>query len=323
MRPTGLAPAADALLPELFVNRLQAILPQERLRDSLQSFACPRPTSFRINTLKTTESELISRLQADGFLLSPVDWRPGTYCIAPEQRRALTESQAFNEGLIYIQDLSSMLAPMVLDPRPGERVLDLAAAPGGKTLQIAAMMENRGELSAVESVRGRFFRLKANLSRGGATMVRTYLKDGRSVGVKVPERFDRVLLDAPCSSEARFSVNDPKSWSHWSLKKVQESARKQKRLLDSAIRSLKPGGTLVYCTCSFSPEENEQAVDSQIRRYGDAIAVLPIELPLNNLQPGLLQWGKRTYDEQLRHAVRVLPNAGMRGFFLCRLTRYR
>lgn len=313
----------DTPLPDTFVKRLQAILPPQRLDDCLRSFSWTRPTSFRVNTLKTTEPELVSGLRADGFLLNRIGWRSGTYCVPPDQRRALTESNVFSEGLIYIQDLSSMLAPMILDPKPGERVLDLAAAPGGKTLQIAMMMENRGELSAVESVKGRFFRLKANLQRGGATMVRTYLKDGRSVGAKVPERFDRVLLDAPCSSEARFNSNDPKSWFHWSLKKVQESARKQKRLLDSAIRSLKPGGTLVYCTCSFSPEENEQAVDSQIRRYGSAIAVLPIELPLNNLQPGLLQWGKRTYNDQLRHAVRVLPDTEMRGFFLCRIIRCR
>jgi len=308
-------------LPESFLKRLEAILPQQSLHDCLQSFSCVRPTSFRVNTIKTSETALVSGLRADGFLLRRIDWRPGTYSVSTEQRRALTESAAFAEGQIYIQDLSSMLAPMVLDPKPGERVLDLAAAPGGKTLQIAAMMENRGQLSAVESVKGRFFRLKSNLERGGATMVRTYLKDGRSVGSKVPGRFDRVLLDAPCSSEARFTTADPKSWSHWSEKKVKESARKQKRLLDSAIRSLRPGGTIVYCTCSFSPEENEQVVDSQLKRYGDDIALVPIKLSLDNLQPGLLNWGKRAYSEQLSHAVRVLPNADMRGFFLCRIVR--
>lgn len=206
-------------LPPIFVERLQAILPPDRLHDCLQSFTLVRPTSFRVNTLKTSEAALIARLGAQGFTLRPVGWRPATYSVPADQRRALTESGAFADGEIYIQDLSSMLAPMVLDPQPGERVLDLAAAPGGKTLQIAAMMENRGELAAVESVKSRFFRLQANLRRGGACMVKTYLKDGRSVGAKVPERFDRVLLDAPCSSEARFTAGDPASWSHWSLKK--------------------------------------------------------------------------------------------------------
>lgn len=310
-------------LPQLFVERLQAILPPDRLHECLQSFTLTRATSFRINTLKTSEAELVDRLRAEGFDLRPIDWRPATYSVPQQQRRALTESGAFADGLIYIQDLSSMLAPMVLDPQPGERVLDLAAAPGGKTLQIAAMMQNRGELAAVESVKGRFFRLKANLQRGGASMVRSYLKDGRSVGAKVPERFDRVLLDAPCSSEARFLAADPASWSHWSLRKVTESARKQKRLLDSAIRSLRPDGTLVYCTCSYAPEENEQVVDAQIQRYGSAISVMPIELPVSNRQPGLLAWGRRSYSEQLRHAVRLLPNDQMRGFFICRIRRNR
>lgn len=312
---------STALLPELFIARLQEMLPPASREPCLQSFSCHRHTCFRINTLKSSEAELVATLRAEGFRLQPIDWCSGIYSIPPAQRRALTESSAFNQGLIYIQDLSSMLAPMLLDPQPGECVLDLAAAPGGKTLQLAAMMQNSGQLSAVESVKGRFYRLKANLERGGASMVRCYLKDGRSVGAKVPGRFDRVLLDAPCSSEARFDTANPESWAHWSLKKVQESARKQQRLLDSAIRALKPGGTLVYCTCSFSPEENEQVVDAQLRRYRDQITLLPIVLPLSNLQPGLLQWGKRRYDDRLRLAVRVLPNDRMRGFFLCRLTR--
>jgi 16S rRNA (cytosine1407-C5)-methyltransferase len=109
-----------------------------------------------------------------------------------------------------------MLAPLALAPRPGETVLDLAAAPGGKTLQLAALMQNSGRLSAVEAVKGRFFRLRANLERGGVTNARTFLMDGRAVGRKCPEMFDRVLLDAPCSSEARFSRLDPRSWAHWS-----------------------------------------------------------------------------------------------------------
>jgi 16S rRNA (cytosine1407-C5)-methyltransferase len=175
----------------------------------------------------------------------------------------------------------------------------------------------------VESVKGRFFRMRANLERHGATMVKGYLMDGRAVGAKVPERFDRVLLDAPCSSEARFRTSDPGSWSHWGPKKVKEAARKQKRLLDSAIRSLKPGGCLVYCTCSFSPEENELVVNSQLRRYGEALSVEPVELPLENLQKGLTHWQEKPLDVALERAVRILPNAGMDGFFLCKLRKHR
>ena len=308
-------------LPESFVQRLAEILPRDRFGGCLESFSQLKPTSFRVNRLRTTEEGLLEELESEGFGLTRIPWSSGVFPIDPDQRRQLTDSAAFSEGRIYIQGLSSMLAPLVLDPRPGETVLDLAAAPGGKTLQMAAMMENRGRISAVESVRGRFFRLKANLERHGATLVRGYLMDGRAVGAKVPERFDRVLLDAPCSSEARFTTRDKASWAHWSLKKIKESARKQKRLLDSAIRSLKPGGTLLYCTCSFAPEENEMILDGQLRRYQGQLSIEPLELPLDNIQPGLVEWRGKTLNEDLVGAVRILPTSEMDGFFLCRLRK--
>lgn len=308
-------------LPESFVQRFAEIIPRDRLGGCLESFSRLKPTSFRVNSLRTTEEVLEKELQSQGFGLKHVPWGDGVFIVDPEQRRRLTETAAFAEGRIYIQGLSSMLAPMALNPRPGETVLDLAAAPGGKTLQMAAMMENRGRISAVESVKGRFFRLRANLERHGATLVKGYLMDGRAVGAKVPERFDRVLLDAPCSSEARFTTRDKASWAHWSLKKIKESARKQKRLLDSAIRSLKPGGTLLYCTCSFAPEENEMILDGQLRRYEGQLTVEPLALPLDNTQPGLTEWRGKALNGDLAGAVRILPTSEMDGFFLCRLRK--
>ncbi len=312
---------ANHSLPEVFLQRLREIVPAAEVEACIASFSLPRPTCFRVNTLKTGDEDLREELIRGGFRLQPVPWRPATYQIESEQRRALTESAAFHDGRLYIQNLSSMLAPMVLDPQPGEMILDLAAAPGGKTLQMAAMMNNQGQISAVESVKGRFFKLQANLARHGATLVKSYLMDGRAVGRKVPERFDRVLLDAPCSSEARFRTDDPGSWSHWNLNKVKQAAHKQKRLLDSAIRSLKPGGCLLYCTCSFSPEENERVVDAQLRRHGELFSLEPIRLPLRNLQPGMTHWQGKTLNPALSHALRVLPDGQMDGFFLCKLRK--
>ena len=148
-----------------------------------------------------------------------------------------------------------MLATLVLDPQPGEDVLDLAAASGGKTLHIAAKMRNEGKLSAVGPVRGQSFKLQTNLKRYGSEITRTYMTNGRTVGKKTPERFDRVLLDAPCSDESRIHQDDPESWQHWKLRKIKEQARKQYGLIRSASAALKPGGTLLYCTCSFAPEK--------------------------------------------------------------------
>jgi 16S rRNA (cytosine1407-C5)-methyltransferase len=276
-----------------------------------------------VNTLIAAVDETVAELVADGFSFEPAGWLPEAFTarLDSAQRRRLTESAAVRQGRVYIQDLASMTAPLLLGPRPGESVLDLAAAPGGKTIQMAAMMENTGTLSAVESVRARFFRLRANLSNCGATMVRAYLRDGRSVGRKTPERFDRVLLDAPCSGEARFDRRNPQTWQYWGLKKIKEAARKQKGLIRSALKALKPGGLLLYCTCSFAPEENERIVHDLLVEKGDAVQVVPAELPLPNVQPGLAGWEGNAFDRRLTQATRILPTAEMDGSFLCLLRK--
>ena len=136
-----------------------------------------------------------------------------------------------------------MIAAVALDPQPGETILDLAAAPGGKTLHIAAMMGGQGRITAVEPVRERFFKLKANCERGGAAdIVQLVLKDGATIGRTSANTFDRVLLDAPCSSAACLRPDQPQTWKYWSEKKIQDCARKQKSLLRSAIDATRPGG---------------------------------------------------------------------------------
>lgn len=307
-------------LPAEFLARLESILPPAALPAALASFSAEKPVTFRVNRLLAEVNSTREELTAEGFSLQPIPWLDEAFAIASEQKRALTETAAWQEGRIYIQGLSSMLAPPALGPERGETVLDLAAAPGGKTIQIAAMMHNEGTLSAVEPVRGRFFRLQANTKRCGASMIKFYQTDGRTVGRKTPSRFDRVLLDAPCSSESRFTTLDPDSWQYWSLRKIKESARKQVGLLRSALDAVRPGGLVLYCTCAFAPEENELIVDQVLRRRDD-VELLPLELPIANVQAGLTQWQGRTLHPALEQAVRVLPNAEFDGFFLAKLRR--
>lgn len=308
-------------LPELFVERLGRIVPPDQRERCLASFSAEKPTAFRVNTLKAATIDVRDELARSGFCLAPVDWLDGAFTVDPAQRRSLTETAAVAEGRIYLQNLSSMAAPMVLGPRAGEQVLDLAAAPGSKTLQMAAMMQNQGQIAAVEVVKARMFILDDNLRRHGVTIVRTYLTDGRTVGRKTPERFDRVLLDAPCSGEARFDRRDPGSWQYWSLRKIRESARKQIGLLRSAVLSLKLGGTLLYCTCSFAPEENEGVVHRVLEQMGEVLDVEPVELPFAPTQPGLTHWDGKDLHPDLAGSVRILPDGQMDGFYLCKLTK--
>jgi 16S rRNA (cytosine1407-C5)-methyltransferase len=127
--------------------------------------------------------------------------------------------------------------------------------------------------------------------------------------------FDRVLLDAPCSSEAKFSTLNPKSYAFWSPRKIKESQKLQKRLILSAWESLKPGGRLLYSTCSFAPEENEAVLDSLLKKRSDA-EILPLELPVENCMAGLTAWEKKRFDPAVSRARRILPTGEMDGFFL-------
>ncbi len=308
-------------LPEAFKERLEKIVPRERFAAILKTFDAPKQVTFRVNTLKSTPAELEAELSQAGIAFERIEWLEGVYRISPGDKLRLTQTDAFYGGRLYIQNLSSMIAPVLLAPEPEETVLDLAAAPGGKTLLLAGMMQNTGWLSAVEPSRERFFRLCDNLKQQGVTNAHTYMTDGRSVGKKCPEMFDRILLDAPCSSEARFKTHEPKSMSFWSVHKVKETSKLQRRLLLSAFDALKPGGKLLYSTCSFSPEENESPLQHLLERHGERLKTLPLVLPFDNVQKPLERWGKEIYDERIQNAVRILPTDTIDGFFICLLEK--
>lgn len=308
-------------LPDAFTERLKRIVPSERYDAILHTFDAPKQVTFRLNALKTTAEALEAQLEAEGIAFERVGWIEGAYRISPDDKLRLTQTKAFYDGHLYIQNLSSMIAPLLLAPEPEETVLDLAAAPGGKTLILASLMHNTGWLSAVEPSRERFFRLRDNLEHQGVTNAHTYMTDGRSVGKKCPEMFDRILLDAPCSSEARFKSFDEKSTAYWSTHKVKETSKLQRRLLLSAYDALKPGGKLLYSTCSFSPEENESPLQHLLERHGSHLKTLPLVLPFDNVQKPLERWGKEVFDERIQNAVRILPTDTIDGFFICLLEK--
>lgn len=309
----------DISLPPAFLTRLTSILSPENYAQFLKGFNLEGWTSFRVNTLKANPKTILGKLENLGLTITPIAWCQNAYTIPDAQKRLLTETTHFYEGQIYIQNASSLFASLVLDPQSGEEILDLAAAPGGKTLHIADLMHNQGRIAAIEPVRDRFFKLRSNVNLAGASIVATYCKDGSTLWRVVPGRFDRVLLDAPCSAEARFDPQEPKSFAFWSEKKILEMSRKQKKLIYSAIRCLKPGGTLLYCTCSFAPEENEAIIQYSLDKFGKSIEVQPFAVPFDNYQKGLTHWGKEMFDESLSNTIRIIPNEFMAGFYLAKL----
>ena len=281
----------------------------------------PARVGFRVHTLKGKEAEALEALRGAGLTPEPILARRMAYSVPFEQRAALTHAPLCDSGALYVMNPSSMLAVEALDPQPGEEVLDLASAPGGKSLLIADLMQNQGRLACVEPVKGRFFRLKDNLKRGGVSIAQLYQADGCLVGRKVPARFDRVLLDAPCSSEARVRLSEPESWAHWSPRKVKETSRKQRKLLLSALQSVKVGGRVVYSTCALSPEENEGVVSHALRRFEGEVEVSPHGLKALPSLSGRVEWPGLRIDPRCAQALRVSPDGLYDAFFLCVLTR--
>ncbi|MDE2027172.1 MAG: RsmB/NOP family class I SAM-dependent RNA methyltransferase [Candidatus Omnitrophica bacterium] len=300
-------------LPLEFQTRLKEILPQA----SEAWFAAKARQSFRINTLKLSIQEALDMLAQQGVDFQQVSFCPYAVLVDKPAAQGLLRSDLAAKGLLYAQGLESILAVMALDPRPGQRVLDLCAAPGSKTSQIAMLMGNEGTLRANEPVRARLYKLKAVLELTGAR-ARLSSLDGRRI--REQEGYDRILVDAPCSCEGRFIADDPKSFAYWSPRKIKEMSHKQKGLLLNAGRLLKPGGIMVYATCTFAPEENEEVVDWFLRKTQGAFQLSAVSMPGVKTSPALPGWRGRFYDASLKNAVRILPDERMEGFFIAQFT---
>src|SRR3989338_8726846 len=298
-------------LPPLFLERLRAIYPGRVAEQLLPTFAAERPTTFRVNTLHADADTVRRALQDAGFQLERVPWSELAFILKNRTRRELTDTAVYRAGHIYVQSLSSMLPPLLLDPQPGETVLDLTAAPGSKTTQMAALMCDQGTIVANDNNKPRFFKLMANVKMQGATCVECTLFHGETIWRRYGETFDRVLVDAPCSAEGRFDAAAPKTFGYWKPRKVHEMARKQKRLLYSGIRALKPGGMLVYSTCTFAPEENEEIVNWALEKFTDAVEPLPCRVPVPNVAAPLTAWEGKPFAPGVRHALRILPTSTM------------
>ncbi len=309
----------DPSLSQPFLQRLNQIVPAQQQPAVTRWFYEPKRTSFRVNTLRGTTDEIVDRLcQQSGLARDKIvnlDWCDHAFHVAAGDRSAVTHSQAASEGDIYVQGLSSVLCALMLAPQPGQWNLDMCAAPGGKATHLAQLMGNEGKLSVVEPIKKRMYRLADNLKRQSITIGKTYLMDGRKVGGKVPARFDCIMLDAPCSGESRMHVRDPESFAFWSPRKIREQSRKQKGLILSAFQALKPGGRLMYSTCSFAPEENE-AIVQHLLDANEQAHLVSLSIPIQNTQPGLTSFQDLQFSNQMERACRILPNDRFDGFFM-------
>jgi NOL1/NOP2/sun family putative RNA methylase len=268
--------------------------------------------SFRVNTLKITEEELISRLSKKRIRLDKIDWLENGYYY--KSYFSLGATPEYLSGLYYLQEAASQFSVEVLDPKPGEVVLDMCAAPGGKTTQIAQLMNNKGKVVAIDNHKRRLFALKNNIQRTGVTNSVLYYLDAAKVD-KLGIKFDKILLDAPCSGNF---VTDKDWLNKRDIEGIQKNAKLQKQLLTSAMNSLKKDGVLIYSTCSLEPEENELNIHWLMDNFDTKIEQIDVKIG----SKGLIEvFGKRLRPE-ISRTRRFWPNlTETQGFYIAKVRK--
>lgn len=290
------------------IERYRQIFPE----DVFRSLNKPLRQSIRVNTLKADERGLVSRLEKKGIMLEKIPWAKHGYFVkrTPFSIGATTE---YLLGYYFVQDATSMYACEVLDTQRGDMVLDMAAAPGGKTTYMAQLMENTGTVVSLEANGQRIRSLRSNISRMGVENVISLRMDAREVE-ELEITFKKILLDAPCTGTGTVFKNPEAAMKE--IKDVEKSAALQKSLSEAAARVLAGGGTLVYSTCSFLPEENEFIVQHAIDNLG---------MRLENLS-----YGEEAFtscygiklSKDMKRAKRFYPHIhGTQGFFIAKLRK--
>jgi len=305
----------------LFVERMRKLLPESEDFEAFNEIVHTSPRNFiRCNTLKMTPNELKVRLSKKWKIEQPFPQYPEILLITSELGPGeLGNAVEHLLGYYYVQEISSMMSVIALDPQPGELVLDLCASPGSKTTQIAAAMQNKGTLIANDVKIDRIAILGANLERMGVSNVIVTRHDGVQLCEKLAKqgiKFDRILLDAPCSGEGTLR-SSPRTFKMWNPKMISKLGRMQKKLVATALKCLKSGGVMVYSTCTHAPEEDESVVDFALKNF--PVALEKIDLPLR-CRSGVTEWRNETYNDRVKECCRIYPHDNdSEGFFVSRL----
>ncbi|OHD10001.1 MAG: hypothetical protein A2Y41_01245 [Spirochaetes bacterium GWB1_36_13] len=308
---------AKRKLPEHFIERLQKQFSVHTADLILRGMCVERLTTLRVNSLKYDIQSLMNDFKKLNIKFERVSWYPDALVIKNKTERELEKTNHYQEGKIYLQSLSSMIPPLALDPKPEEKILDIAAAPGSKTTQMVSMMKNQGLISAHDINPLRIEKLKFNLDKQGADIVEV-IQDKYERNKDLPPLFyDRVLLDVPCSGEGLFQAGSAGTYRWWSVKEVNKLASLQKKLFQLAVEALKEGGILVYSTCTLNEEENEEVVKWALENLSVEILENPLKIK-NFEEPCRFDVGNKELEKKI---LRIIPDEKMEGFFVAKFRK--
>ncbi|MBR9683675.1 RsmB/NOP family class I SAM-dependent RNA methyltransferase [Candidatus Woesearchaeota archaeon] len=316
----------DIEFKEKFVEQYSKLTNWDKFRQASLTFLS---RAIRVNTLKGDISEVQKSIEKKGWKLKPIPWcKEGFWVTGPlvkeegkeRERRDVGNLLEHQLGKVYVQEAASMIPPLVLKAKPGELVLDMCAAPGSKTTQIAAMMKNEGLLIANDVSGMRLQSLGINLQRCGVTNALINL----GTGFRFKEgNFDRILVDAPCSATGTI-MRSLKTIRMWNPGMVKHLSKVQRRLLEVGFNNLKSGGTIVYSTCTLEPEEDEGVVSWLLENYSDAKIdeIKESELPGLKRGKAVLAFGKEKYNPEVKKCLRIWPQDNhTEGFFVTRIKK--
>ncbi len=320
-------------LPELkplFLERMQKLLSDKKdFQDYLDILKIPPVRSIRCNKLKIFPDKLKKKLEDKGWKIKQ-PWKNYPEVMVVENNLEPGELGRALEHLLgyyYVQELASMLPVIALEPKENEIILDLCSAPGSKTTQTASEMKNTGTIIANEVSLGRIKILASNLERCGVANVIISRKDGVAFCNRIKKynselKFDKILVDAPCSGEGTLR-SSPKTYVMWNIKTIKALPRIQKQLVLSAFEVLKPGGELIYSTCTHASEENEEVVDFVLKELGDKIKLEKVKLSIKTRE-GLTKWQEKKFLPKVKKCARIYPqDNNTEGFFIAKFRKLK
>lgn len=297
------------MIPEFLIEMLRKQYGEELSKKIIEGYEEKRKVTLRVNTIKTNSSEIEKVLEENNIKYKKISWYSEGYIIENVRENEIKNLDIYKNGEIYLQSLSSMLPPIILEPKENTDILDMTAAPGGKTTEIATLVVNKARITAIEMNKIRAQKLKYNIEKQGATCVYIMEQDARKLNDFFS--FDNVLLDAPCSGSGTININDTKLEKIFTEQLIKKSIKSQNELLKKAIKVLKKGSKMVYSTCSILQEENENIIENVLKE--NKVEIVDIDFKGIEDIPKL--------PTRIKGTLCVAPTKEYEGFFVAKLKK--
>ena len=297
------------MIPEFLIEMLRKQYGEELSKKIIEGYQEERKVTLRVNTIKTNSSEIEKVLEENNIKYKKISWYSEGYIIENVRENEIKNLDIYKNGEIYLQSLSSMLPPIIFEPKETTDISDMTAAPGGKTTEIATLVGNRARITAIEMNKIRAQKLKYNVEKQGATCVYIMEQDARKLNDFFS--FDNVLLDAPCSGSGTININDTNLEKTFTEQLIKKSKKSQNELLKKSIKVLKKGSKMVYSTCSILQEENENIIENILKE--NKVEIVDIDFKGIEDLPKL--------PTRIKGTLCVAPTKEYEGFFVAKLKK--